>query len=369
MSTAIERIRPQEQALAQVAAELGILQKSTDGAMLINLGEPRLKDKYNVLAPATTLAKADPNFTPALHVLSLDPGDFYGVDFEGSGQNRRAKTFALSKVQLDQIAKVAGIEDLPPNIVYFGSEGQNLRVTWSARMRRPDGTWQIATGSREWIEADEKERLLASPPEWVTKAGPANNTNSAFNDWWAKNWFDRVKKHRLGMTETKARLRAYRSLLTVKAKYTKEEIAKPFIIASTMFTPDTSDLRVLGMLMGQGQQATNLLYGPTGTADIDDTGEHVVGELLDEETGELLPAGDPETVEASEVKTHGERPADDREIPRGPYAGQMLSNVCRDDATYARGKFLHTDSLGPLTAAWLVYWHGQEGDDFGDVTF
>lgn len=358
---AIERFRPQEQALARVAEDLGILQVSGN-AMLINLGDPRLKEQYNVLAPATTLAKADPNFTPALHVLNLDAGDFYGVGFEGSGNNRHATSFALSKVQLDQIAKVAGIEDLPPDIVYFGTENQNLRVTWTARMRRPDGTWQSASGSREWIEADEKEKLLSSVPEWVTKSGPANTSNAKFNEWWAGNWYDRVKKHRLGMTETKARLRAYRSLLTVKSKYAKEELAKPFIIASTMFTPDTGDIRVLGMLMNQGRQAAGLLYGP---ADPDDTAEHLNGEVLAEET---VPEHDPETGEIAEPEAHGERPQQDVQIPRGPFADKMLSEVCREHPEYVRAKLLSSAKLGPLCEEWLRYWHG-EGDDLSDITF
>lgn len=357
MSTAIERFRPQEQALVRVAAELGILQKSNDGAMLINLGDPRLKEQFNVLAPATTLAKADANFTPAISVVALDPADSYPTS---KGENAKK---ALSKVQLDQIAKVAGIEDESPAIVYFGVSNENVRVTWSARMRRPDGTWQRATGSREWIEADEKEQLLGSVPQYVLKDGPPNSTNAAFNKWWNDRWFGQVKRHRLGMTETKARLRAYRSLLTVKAGYTDAELRKPFLIASTSFTPDTSDLRILGMMMSQGREAAGLLYGP-------ESGAQPVDPVIDIEGREEPPAGvDPETGEIEERETHGTRPTDDFKVPRGPHAGEMLSEVCRDDPGYVRAKLLGNQKLGPLAAEWLVFWHGQEGDDLSDVAF
>jgi hypothetical protein len=373
MGNAVTQYRPQEQALVRAAEELGIVHYR-DGAMLIDLANDDLKQRFNVLAPATTIAKADPNFTPAISVVTLDPGDFYGIDFEGSGDNRRATSFALSKVQLDQIAKVAGIEDLPPNIVYMGEAAANVRVTWTARMRRPDGTWQSASGSREWLEQDEKEKLQASVPKYVTDKGPADRSNPAYNDWWAKNWYDRVKKHRLAMTETKARLRCYRSLLTVKAKYRKDDLGKPFLIASTSFTPDTSDIRILGMMMSQGQQAVDMLYG---------SGGHELDQPIDVDIHDDPPAGvNPETGEVTETptatsappKTHGERPADDRQIPRGPRKGWMLSEVCEKDPGYARSKLLGAaPPLGPLTAEWLVYFHGSERggevDDFSNVEF
>lgn len=360
MSTAIERVRPQEQALVKVAEELGILQRSA-GAVLINLGDPRLKEKYNVLAPATTLAKADPNFTPALHVVNLDPADFYPTAYEGKGQDRRPVGWSLSKVQLDQIARVAGIEDLPPDIVYFGSEHQNLRVTWTARMRRPDGTWQTASGSREWIEFDEREQLLAAVPKWVTDQGALDSSNPAFVSWWSQEWYGRVRKHRLGVTETKARLRAYRSLLTVKSKYNAEEIRKPFLVASTSFTPDTSDVRVLSLLMSQGRQAAELLYGPGGSQPVEPRPAlETPPEACDPETGEVIDA-EPEPV------THGERPAEDLRIPKGPYEGEMLSEVARKDPDYTRRTFAKSAKWGPIAEEWRRYWHGEE--DYDDVAF
>jgi hypothetical protein len=91
-------------------------------------------------------------------------------------------------VQLDQIAKVAGIEDEHPDIAYFGDRYENVRVTFTARMRRPDGTWQIARGSREWLEEDAKEALMGSVPKYVIDAGPADQSNAKFNYWWGKEW-------------------------------------------------------------------------------------------------------------------------------------------------------------------------------------
>jgi len=357
-----------------VADGLGIVQYDDQGAIMINLADPKLKEQYNVLAPATTIFKADPNFTPAISVISLDIKDFYPTS---KGQDAR---YALSKVQLDQIAKVAGIEDESPDIVYFGRDNQNLRITWSARMRRPDGTWQRGTGSREWIEADEMDKLLSSVPDYVTKVGPPDRSNPKFNEWWAQNWYDRVKKHRMGMTETKARLRAYRSLLTVKGNYAKDELRKPFLIASTSFTPDTSDLRILGMLMTGGQEASNMLFGEgpvqigAGAAvdmspDFDDDPQ--IPADFDRETGEVRDGViDIEAKEEpAEPKTFGPAPETDLEIPRGPHKGKMLSELVRTERKYVEETILKSSnpSWGMCAEAWLKHVYGEGGGD--DIDF
>jgi hypothetical protein len=167
------------------------------------------------------------------------------------------------------------------------------------------------------------------------------------------------------MIETKARLRAYRELLTLKGKYSREDLAKPFLVAGTHFTPDTSDLRILGMLMGQGAEATNLLYGPqTAPADeaingscieVDHTGEHAAEDFgADRETGEI-------------PETHGERPAEDPVLPNGPHKGEALSQVAQFDPAYVRGTLLGSKSPKWALGAeeWLRYFHGEggEGDD------
>lgn len=341
-----------------------IVRYSESGAILIDLSSPQLKAQYNVLAPASTIAKADPNFTPAISVVALDSADFYGVEYKGSGQNRQATSFGLSKVQLDQIAKVAGIEDEHPDIAYFGDRYENVRVTFTARMRRPDGTWQVARGSREWLEEDAKEALLGSAPAYVTDAGALDASNSKFAYWWGKEW-PRQKQFRLPMTETKARLRAYRELLTLKGKYSREELSKPFLVAATHFTPDTSDLRVLGMLMGQGTEATNLLYGPRddsipGTCtEVDRTGEHEAPDF----------GADPVTGEIPE--THGPRPEQDPELPNGPHKGESLSQVAQFDPDYVRQTLLPSKSAKWALGAeeWLRYWHGEEGGDDDGMQF
>ncbi|MCL5942103.1 MAG: hypothetical protein M1325_01000, partial [Actinobacteria bacterium] len=265
------------------------------------------------------------------------------------------------------IGKQAGIEDLSPEIVYFGDRDQNVRVTWHCRVRRPDGTFQTLSGTREWIEEDEKALLEASIPEWATK------TESARRRWWAENWYGRAKKFRLPVTESKARLRAYRQALTLKSKYTPEEAHKPFLVVSTTCTPDTSDIRVLRMLVSGGEQATDLLYGPPAAlaAPADDAIDGTCKEHdeppagVDPETGELLD-------EEGEPEGHGPRPETDLEIPRGNYQGRMVSEIARTDPGYCRDLAEATKGnpkWGPVIDEWLRYWHGEGGESDDVIPF
>lgn len=360
-STALERVRPQERALVQAADNLGILRES-GGALMIDLSSPKLAERFNVLAPAATLVQADPNFTPSVSVVTLTKDDFYEIEKpKAASGNFAAKpgASALSKRALDVIGKQAGIEDVGPEIAYFGDRYENVRITWRCQVRRPDGTFQRLAGTREWVEEDEKALLEAQTPVWATK------DEASRMKWWNENWYGRVKKFRLPMTETKARLRAYRQALTLKSKYSPDELDKPFLVVSTTFTPDTSDIRVLGMLMGQGVEATNLLYGPqTAPADdaipgtcteVDHTGEHMAEDFgADRETGEI-------------PETHGAQPEQDPVLPDGPHKGEPLSQVARFDPDYVRGTLLGSKSPKWAIGAeeWLRYLYGEGGDDDG----
>ncbi|MHB8867469.1 MAG: hypothetical protein ACYC6T_08180 [Thermoleophilia bacterium] len=367
---ALERVRPQERALVQAASELGIL-KEAGGALMIDLSSPELAKIYNILAPVAMLVQADPNFTPAISILQLDPDprskDYYPIDkAKAASGDYPAKegTYALSKRPLDMIGNQAGIEDIGPEIVYFGDHHENVRVTWRARVRRPDGTYKPLVGSREWIEADEKAKLEANPPAWAQKS------ESAYKKWWADSWLGAVKKHRLGNTETKARLRAYRQHLHIKT-YTAEELQKPWLVPSTTATFDTSNPAILRMIFTGGEQATDLLYGPaalpahTDTIDVDATEHEDPPVSVDTETGEIFPD------EPDEPEGHGERPATDPIIPSGDHKGHPISVIAREHPDYVRDTLLTSGSAkwGTASEAWLTYWGHATGGDDDDVQF
>ena len=361
--TALERVRPQERALVQAASELGIRCWEAQGVRMIDLSDPQLAERFNVLSPAAVLMQTDPNFTPAITALKVDPresaGDVYAIETTGTGRNKKMKTGALLKTALEKLGDAAGIEDLPPRIERH--DNGDLTVTAFIKVRRPDGSFKVLDGSREWVKEDEYEKVVESCPttEWDSDVPLSEEKKQA---WIKKNW-SRVKQFRLPMTESKAYLRAYRKALKLKQKYTPEELQKPFLVTSTSFTPDTSDPRVLVALMSGGEQATNLLYGPAaipehdvieGTYSEDSTGEHDVPEGVDPETGEVT---EPERP----------RPAEDPVLPRGPHADKPLSEVARTDPDYVVTRLVGSDdpAWGLAAEAWLAYW-AAEGDEKHD---
>lgn len=373
----LERLRPQEQALARVAKELGIVQLSDDGrAMVIDLSSPELAQKYNVLYPAAALMPSDPNFTPSLNIVRIDPdpahGDVYPIETEGYGQNKKMKAGSLLKTAVEKLGEAAGIVEMPP---VWDRRGKDLHVTCGLKARRSDGTFKPVYGSREWIHDDEYEKVVNACPKTEYKSDQPLSPEKR-DEWIRKNWA-RVKEFREPMIESKAYLRAYRKALKLKAKYTPEELRKPFIVVSTLFTPDTSDLRILGMLMTGGQEASNMLYGEPRQLGAGDQAvesfesfegdDYAAAVEVDTETGEILEGEVVEENEADEPKTFGEKPDTDLEIPRGPHKGKMLSELVRTERKYVEETILKSSnpSWGMCAEAWLKFTYGdaEAGDD------
>lgn len=379
MGKELERLRPQEQALVRVAKELDIVQLSDDGrAMVIDLSSPKLAENYNVLYPAAALMPTDPNFTPSLNIVRIDPdpdhGDVYPIESEGYGKNKKMKAGALLKTAVEKLGEAAGLVELPP---VWDRRGKDLHVICGLKARRSDGTFKPVYGSREWIHDDEYEKVVNACPKTEYKSDQPLSPEKR-DEWIRKNWA-RVKEFREPMIESKAYLRAYRKALKLKAKYTPDELRKPFLVVSTLFTPDTSDIRILGMLMTGGQEAANTLYGEprqleAGSEDVESF-EVMEGDDaptgVDTETGEIIEG---EVVEEAETEadapaTFGEKPETDLEIPRGPHKGKMLSELVRTERKYVEETILKSSnpSWGMCAEAWLKHVYGEGGGD--DIDF
>ena len=379
MGKELERLRPQEQALVRVAKELDIVQLSDDGrAMVIDLSSPKLAEKYNVLYPAAALMPVDPNFTPSLNIVRIDPdpdhGDVYPIETEGYGNNKKMKAGSLLKTAVEKLGEAAGITESPAQTV---KDGKDIIVTAGLKVRRPDGTFKTVYGTREWVHDDEYEKVVNACPKTEYKSDKPLPQEK--KDEWVRKQWSRVKEFRQPMTESKAYLRAYRKALKLKAKYTPDELRKPFIVVSTLFTPDTSDLRILGMLMTAGQEAADTLYGEPRQLEAGDRAVEAVGfdeggddytaaVEVDTETGEIIEGEVVEEAEAEadEPKTFGPKPETDLEIPRGPHKGKMLSELVRTDRKYVEETILKSSnpSWGVCAEAWLKFTYGDaEGDD------
>jgi len=70
------------------------------------------------------------------------------------------------------------------------------------------------------------------------------------------------RKFRVQLAQTGAMGRVVKKILGLKSTYTMEEMKKPFVVPKIVFSPDTTDPKVREMLLRQGLDATNLLFGP-----------------------------------------------------------------------------------------------------------
>jgi hypothetical protein len=207
---------------------------------------------------------------------------------------------------------------------------------------------------------------------------------------WIKKEWKRIREFAWRSTATKATERAVRKVLIIPDSFLPEELKKPFLVPSISFTLDPNDKETLHAVLGIGQKAIASLYGgePAAEDEIDaalresDDDGAPTGTITDPQTGVQV---DPETgvIEGTAVEeaedtteqpeTHGPRPTEgwDVVLPRGPFKGVTLPDICRDNPDYVKTKLLKTEGLGPMAESLLVYFHGEEAihSDYSDIDF
>lgn len=191
----------------------------------------------NVTFPVTALDHLPPNHAPSLSVIRVDPNPASKDTYNVSGQK------ALSKHVLLKMANAGGLHIRTRKI----SPRHDLDfIEWEAVAmgRLPDGTPISVKCSKSWSWAKCQEEMSEKQAKEYRK----------FAD---------------EQTETKAILRAVRAAMNLKTSYTPEEIAKPFLIARSVFSPDMSDPEVRRMVTREQLRSQGMLY-PGGQQDQDD---------------------------------------------------------------------------------------------------
>ena len=237
--------RPPAQAQARPDPLAGILGSFSDpsriGEALRNAGQ-----HFNLLG-AATVGALPMGCEVAISAVYLsgnkDNGDVYDV----------GGRWGLSKPAIDKLAGAAGIVTVESTCLRFEKRYCEWRVTRA--LRRLDGSIRKETASRI-IDLREGSQYLA-------------NLRAKARD---KSAQDKQVNEILGMlgahAETKARLRADRSLLGVRT-YTTEDMAKPFVVPTIMFTGKTDDPNIRAMFALATAQSflhgTLALYGGTAS--------------------------------------------------------------------------------------------------------
>ena len=259
-----------------------------------------IKARYpdcNLLIPQSSNEQVSPfmsyNITQVQADLSENSGDVFKVGSTKIG-NQYVDVFSISKPLLNKMAQAAGIS-FDPGSMHTTFSDNNTVVTCSVAgsIRRPDGTNRTEVDSKTIslkdeedkyrMEAEEKARNGILDPRQVEAAeklysGKRFQATNKYNkpvtgflidEKDRKKYIDRYVRTNLAQLRktwaekamTGAKLRVIRSLLGMKGTYTMEELKKPFVIPTVVFTPNYNDPMVQQIMMLQAMGGANSLFG------------------------------------------------------------------------------------------------------------
>jgi hypothetical protein len=213
--------------------------------------------KFNLVSPAASCGALPEGCSIALTAVIIDSdlrrGDVYKVRGD-EDQVSAGDRLGLTKTALDRIAAGAGIS----------WDGQLSRRTDDASdphycAYKAVGSYLHFDGRECQIQGEKAMDLRDGSPQLLTirqrAASRQKNPDSEIRE---------LRQHILEHAETKARLRAIRAL-GIRTSYTREEIAKPFVIARLMWSGETKDAelrRAFALLHAQTMlSGRRALYG------------------------------------------------------------------------------------------------------------
>lgn len=303
--------KPVEQGLAKAQPITVGTVLSTPDQFRAYLAEAKRAGAH-ILSPVTDIGAMPENwvFVPSAVYLDPDPikGDVYQDGFVARGED-----VAPAKVGLRKIAKGAGI-----SWKVSREDSGTVEHYWAMKCeisyRGHDGLIKTEEASYEWDLRDSSERLNLGQNGMSKK----ELTRARVNGY-----------RRCEAGAINAAIREY----GVKQKYTKKELAFPFIVFNLVFIPQTEDQK--NMLAQAALTGTNMLYG--GTVAALPPVSHAKGEIVDQFTGA-------ETSKVSDF-TDDEPAGDETKPVKVMHVGQ---NESQTDfyVTVEGGLILHTKDRG-----------------------
>jgi len=190
---------------------------------------------YHIVGPAPQVGQLPEGFSVALNAVRINPDDCYATD--GGKQ-------ALDKSSLQRIAAAAGVSWDPARSGRTDDRSDPHYCSWQAvgTVKHFDGTLQTISASKEMDLRKGSPQIEGKTDKWIRQ----------------------TRQHIMAHAETKAQLRAIRSI-GIKTSYTKGELEQPFLVAKLMFTGQTDDpalRREFARMIAQSQfAAQGALYG------------------------------------------------------------------------------------------------------------
>jgi len=225
---------------------------------------------YNILSPVLRLDTAAPYLRFRAVEVRLDPdvhrGDCYAAPGTKWTKDRRTGDLlpvlvAPSKPGLLKISSAAGLVIDPRNshritpdacercIEMAHATGQAARCgDCPSRFDtayqyigavRTDTGWRIVKASYEWNLDAQRRKLVREAKKRLAKAQEEGRSFDVEEH--VEDRLDQVIAERYGLAETKALLRLVRAICHLRQAYTREEMARPFVVVRTELAPDFAD--------------------------------------------------------------------------------------------------------------------------------
>jgi hypothetical protein len=261
------------------------------------------RDKAHILTPFTQLMFEEdifaPGFKPSLRTITISTTtrkekekDVY-VDGEVYDSWEKPGEVALTKLALDKLAQVAGIEWVHVYRVQdTGDDPLKCHYYAEGRMRLIDGTFHYMPGNKSIDLNDGSPEAMAMSKKPAQLAG--------------------ARKNIAALAESKAKNRVIRALLGLKQSYRPDELKKPFLVMKIV--PDMADPEVRKMVQAQMLGMEKYLFAPQAAPQLEEANTSATNDLqLGDVPGDKkLGPGEPGPiidVESKEVKETASNPA------------------------------------------------------------
>ena len=206
------------------------------------------KHNFNVIFPSEKVLSVSPlhKLVPEVIRLSADPadGDVWNVALDREGHGPGSEILSFSKRGLQRIAQAAGIAFDPEHTRRTDDARNPRRVEYQATgsIQKPDGSWYTVSHSKEidldLVEAEQRARLEDEARKNRAIASQLNPSDTALDAVAGAEEIERRvrqtmliwTRHKVAFADTGAHNRVIRALLILKPFYTREELARPFVL-------------------------------------------------------------------------------------------------------------------------------------------
>ena len=246
---------------------------------------------YNILSPVLRLDTAAPYLRFRAVEVRLDPdvhrGDCYAAPGTKWTKDRRTSELlpvlvAPSKPGLLKISSAAGLIIDPRNsrritpdacerCIEMAQATQQAARCGDCPSRfdtayqyigavRTDTGWRIVKASYEWNLDAQRRKLVR---EGRKKLAKAQEEGRPFDvEEHVEDRLDQIIAERYGLAETKGLLRLVRAICHLRQAYTREEMARPFIVVRTELAPDFADPETRRALAAKALCSGAEIFGP-----------------------------------------------------------------------------------------------------------